>query len=807
MRQALTLDDLGLALRPGPGWVTVESRELVLRPAVARAVEAAATAAGAPAVAPILTYLANSLAVGEREIPYSTVTALAMPVAPAFGALTAVGGGSVPVPGDDEILLDAWAAEDLGAAAGDRLTLTYYVVGRDDRLETATAELRVAGVVEMAGLAADPTLTPELPGIADAERIAAWKPPFPIDLGLIRPRDEAYWDRYRATPKAFVSLATGQRLWGSRFGDLTGLRIALPAGADPAAFERAFAERLLAGLPLPALGLAFQPVKARGLAAAAGATDFSGLFIGFSLFLIVAAALLVGLLFSLAVEQRAGEIGLRLAVGYPLKRVRRQLLAEGAAIAAIGALAGTGLAVAYAGLVLRALGSWWRPLVATPFLGLAVEPASLALGFALSVLLVLGAILATLRRLRRVPAVALLRGETVVPETAVPLRGKRATRQAAVVPPGGMAGAEFLPGRRAARSGPQAARPGRWAARIAWGGLAVAVALLGAALFAGGESSAGLFFGVGAALLTAGFAAFARWCRRSGGGLARLAGGGPFALLAGMAARNSARNPGRSLLSVVLVGCAVFVLVSVAANRREAGGAALDRDSGAGGFALVAQSDVPIRQPLDRPEGLAELGLSPEAIAELAGARVVFAAAPLRRGRQLPQPLPADPAAGARRAGGVHRAGRFPVQGGGGGGEWSRSRFGGRARCAALSRREARTHPVGRGVQPSWSRHAAGQLCPSDRRAAQPLDSPRREPQARRDPGDRRRELGALDPPPRPRRRAGDDRRPWRAGAAADRRPPRPQPLPERAADLRGRLPPPLPRPRRLPLLPDRDAG
>ena len=624
LRKALTLDDLGLALRPGPGWVTVESRELVLRPAVAKAIEAAATAAGAPAVAPILTYLANSLAVGGREIPYSTVTALALPVAPAFGALIAAGGGSVPASGGDGILLDAWAAEDLGAAAGDRLTLTYYVVGRDDRLETATAELRVAGVVEMAGLAADPTLTPELPGIADADRIAAWKPPFPIDLGRIRPRDEAYWDRYRATPKAFVSLATGQRLWGSRFGDLTGVRVALPAGADPAEFERSLTDRLLAGLPLPALGLAFQPVKARGLAAAAGATDFSGLFVGFSLFLIVAAALLVALLFSLAVEQRAGEIGLRLAVGYPLKRVRRRLLAEGAVIAAAGALAGTGLAVAYAGLVLRALGSWWRPLVATPFLGLAVEPVSLALGFALSMLLVLGAILATLRRLRRVPAVALLRGETVVPETAAGPRGGKVAQSAAVLPADDTAGEEFPPGRRAVGSGRPAARmPGRWATRIAWGGLAVAVALLGAALFAGGESSAGLFFGVGAALLTAGFAAFARWCRRSGGGLARLAGGGSFPLLAGMAARNSARNPGRSLLSVVLVGCAVFVLVSVAANRREAGGAPLDRASGAGGFALVAQSDVPIRQPLDRPEGLAELGLSPEAIAELAGARVV----------------------------------------------------------------------------------------------------------------------------------------------------------------------------------------
>ena len=56
-------------------------------------------------------------------------------------------------------------------------------------------------------------------------------------------------------------------------------------------------------------GLTFQPVKQQGLAASAGATDFSGLFIAFSQFLIVSAALLVGLLFRLSVEQRGREVG------------------------------------------------------------------------------------------------------------------------------------------------------------------------------------------------------------------------------------------------------------------------------------------------------------------------------------------------------------------------------------------------------------------------------------------------------------------------------------------------------------------
>ncbi len=43
--------------------------------------------------------------------------------------------------------------------------------------------------------------------------------------------------------------------------------------------------------------MSFRPVREEGLRAASGATDFAGLFIGFSFFLIVSAGLLVGLLF------------------------------------------------------------------------------------------------------------------------------------------------------------------------------------------------------------------------------------------------------------------------------------------------------------------------------------------------------------------------------------------------------------------------------------------------------------------------------------------------------------------------------
>ena len=91
--------------------------------------------------------------------------------------------------------------------------------------------LRLRGVLEMSGLGADRTLTPTFPGIENTEDMAAWDPPFPVDLDVIRPQDEEYWDEHGAAPKAFVSLATARRLWSTRFGDLTAVRF--PATIRP----------------------------------------------------------------------------------------------------------------------------------------------------------------------------------------------------------------------------------------------------------------------------------------------------------------------------------------------------------------------------------------------------------------------------------------------------------------------------------------------------------------------------------------------------------------------------------------------
>ena len=562
LRGALTLEDLGLEIERSAAELIVESREFVLRQPTADAIERLAAEAGA-ATLPSLTYLANSLTVGERAVPYSTLAALPMPTPPGFAGLELVGGGPARA-GDDEILLGEWAARDLDATPGDELEIAYYRVDDRGELYEERARLEVAGIVAMTGLGADAELTPDFPGIADADSISDWEPPFPIELGRVRDQDEEYWEEYRATPKAFLSLDAGARLWASRFGRLTALRLATADEAGAERLRTELANRIPAELELQALGLELTAVKRDGLRASSGATDFGGLFLGFSLFLIVAAALLVALLFGLAVEQRAADIGLRLAVGYPLTSVRRRLLAEGLVLAVVGAVLGCLLAWVYARLLLRGIVDWWQPILGGSFLELALEPLTLGIGVTGSIAVVAGTIALGLRRLRRVPLPVLLTG--AIP----PATGGRASDR----------------------------RPLRLALALA----ALSVALLLLALFGPGEPNPGLFFGLGAALSGAGFAALAASLRRPKTSLRSL---GMPALL-GVAARNGARNPRRSLLSVVLVGSACFVIVSVTANRHSVGAEeTLEADTGSGGYSLIAESDVPL--PAAAP-GVDELG-------------------------------------------------------------------------------------------------------------------------------------------------------------------------------------------------------
>ncbi len=117
---------------------------------------------------------------------------------------------------DDRIWLNAWAAEGLQAKVGDTVTLGYDVWDDAGAMASREATLTVGGILPMSGVGADPTLTPEFPGISDRTTVADWDPSFPVDLKRITQRDEDYWTQYKAAPKAFVSYTTADRLCRER---------------------------------------------------------------------------------------------------------------------------------------------------------------------------------------------------------------------------------------------------------------------------------------------------------------------------------------------------------------------------------------------------------------------------------------------------------------------------------------------------------------------------------------------------------------------------------------------------------------
>ncbi len=555
--------DLGVSIQlVKHGYFNLTSRQMMLTDSVRSEL---VRAIGDRAVQPALTYLANAICCEDRQIPYSTITAVDFSDQPPLGPFLSPDGGAIAPLEPGQIALNSWAVGDLGAKVGDRIRIRYFQPESDDgSVVESETELRLAAIVKLEGAAADPDFTPEVEGVTDQLSIGDWDPPFPFDARVIRDRDEDYWDKHHATPKAFVSLATGRRLWGSRFGETTTLRVAPRGGESLQSF--------VAGLHLEpaAFGFRFQPLKREGLVASRGTTPFNVLFIAFSFFVIAAALMLVVLLFRLGIEQRAESVGVLQAVGFTRRSIAGLLATEGLLLAAVAAAAGTALGIAYAALMLAGLRTWWLAAVVTPFLRLHVEPVSLVSGYACGLLVSFGAILWTLWRSRHT-SVARLLGGLFGDDTAI---------------------------------APEKTTWTRWLSPAM-----LAVALMAALATSGlrEEVRAGAFFGAGGLVLLACLLFVRRRLRSQATGPAVAVG---RRNLLRLTIRTAARNPGRSTLSIGLIASTSFLIVAISAFHLDPTGQEPRVDSGNGGFAIVAQSGQPILYDPNSEDGRFNLGFS-----------------------------------------------------------------------------------------------------------------------------------------------------------------------------------------------------
>ncbi|HZA33592.1 MAG TPA: ABC transporter permease, partial [Vicinamibacterales bacterium] len=525
LRAHATLDDLGIRLRAvAPTQLALESERGLLDDVTARVGMDVAGRAGVTAT-PMFTYVVNTIRVADRSVPYSLATGVNSAVF--FDPAQQVGSAA-------SISLNEWAAEELRAKPGDLVTVEYYVWAPTGRLETRSAELRLSRIVPVT--AADRDFAPFFPGISDTDSLSDWDPPFPVDLSRVRRQDEAYWERYRTLPKAFVPLDVAQDLWGTRWGRLTALR--LTGVQDAGALGGALRDRLAPVLS----GLVVIPVRQEALSASTGATDFGAYFTYFSFFITASALLLASLFFRLGVEQRIQQVGLLRAIGYSPRRLRSLFLMEAGLLAALGSLAGVIGALGYAWLIMFGLRTWWVGAVGTTLLELHPSWSALVLGVGGGATAGLLTILYTLRAFRRASPRALLTGDVT----------------AALKP-------------RHRRAG---------AARVAAAALACAAALLAALAAADRIDDAAGFFGAGTLLLGAALCLFAyRLAAAPRGPLD----GATAIPVVSLGLRYASFRRGRSVLSAALIAAAVFLVVSVEAFRRDVPRTVTDRQSGTGG--------------------------------------------------------------------------------------------------------------------------------------------------------------------------------------------------------------------------------
>jgi len=562
----------------------IRSRRIFIDESVAEAAMNAADGAVG-----VLSYFVNELRSGNRTAPYSMVTAMG----PSADADSVIAMNMQ----DDEILVNQWLADDLRAKEGDLVELTYFVLGPMRKLQEQKSTFRVRGIVPMDEPTVDPELMPDFPGLADVENCRDWESGVPIDLDKIRDKDEKYWDQYRGMPKALVTLKAGQAIWSNRYGNLTAVRY-----PGDSAYKESIVRGLLNAVEPASVGLYFQSVRSRGIKAGDEATDFGQLFLGFSMFLIVAAVVLMGLVFVFGVESRSEQVGMLLAVGFSPKQLRRLLFIEGGILAVLGAIAGTVAGLLYTKAMIYGLATVWRVAVSGSAIHFYAKPSSLFSGALVGVAIALIAIWLTLRKQLFRPARELLAGDL---------------------------GWQFFAAGAASKR-----NIGLWVAAVAVVGAAVLLFIM-----ATGESGAvaGAFFGAGSLLLIAGLGlsqaslrlvgrgwsprAFLRRQKR-GVSLAPLEtfSAGSLTGLAHLGLRNSTRRSGRSLAVVGLLACGVFLVIAVGANRHNPLAQAQQRQSGTGGFALFGESAIAILHDLNSRSGRQSLGLDDSG---LEGIRIV----------------------------------------------------------------------------------------------------------------------------------------------------------------------------------------
>ena len=291
--------------------------------------------------------------------------------------------------------------------------LTVFTAGQFRQIERRTLEIP-AGRGAMNDLFDDVTaaVCPDIPGLTDSGDCSGWEAAIPVDFDRIRVEDEEYWDKYRNKPKLYLNFEQAQKLIappGLKLIDYDASGNARVAGTDSLVTALIFQHDVAHHRPEDVREMALKVLRTMpeynrvddlmntSADKVSRGVPFAPLFLGLSFFLIVSGLLVLAMLLKLHIQDRAAELAL-LTDYMPLKRVRKFLLAEFAAVLIPGMLAGLLLGTLLCRFQIFLLEHSWNGIVLMEHIRFHGRPVSYLIAFIISAACAWAVVMLSVRR-------------------------------------------------------------------------------------------------------------------------------------------------------------------------------------------------------------------------------------------------------------------------------------------------------------------------------------------------------------------------------------------------------------------------
>jgi putative ABC transport system permease protein len=380
-------------------------------------------------------------------------------------------------------------------------------------------------------------------------------------LDKIRDKDEDYWNIYRGTPKAYISIESGQKLWQNQFGNLSAIRF------DSTQYHpEKLKKQILGDLKPQDFNLVFLPVYQQGIDATVNAVDFGQLFLSLSFFVIVAGVLLSILIHVFNSQSRSSETGLLLGLGFSKKQILRLKFLESLFVIVPAGIIGAAFGIFYNYLIMAGINSVWNDVVRTNMIELDINASTLAIGSFSGIIISLISIYFANRKILK-------------QQVAVSIK-------------------DFV-------SNANSSRKSLINKSLAFICMILGIALVIYSIGTSIEKNSGLFLISGALLLIAivlFISVYFDYLHNKNNS--------KLLSINGLVLKNAGRNKSRSISSILLLALGSFVIIITGANRRTFFEASESNQSGTGGYLYWAETSIPIPYNLNTSEGQIKMGFS-----------------------------------------------------------------------------------------------------------------------------------------------------------------------------------------------------